>query len=373
MKRFWSNSGNNPDSKVTTVGTQQGQMCNAKMFSQKSDSETRTELRQDPVTGKWVIISPQRAARPQEFDTRPRRIRHGPCPFCPGNEAMTPTAILIKHGPSGGSGPVSWKVRVIPNKYPALIDCQESLQQFGVYRARAGIGCHEVLIETPRHVQSLSELTSEEIRDSLEILIARLEILKKDKRLQYVMAFKNVGAAAGASIEHTHSQIMATPIIPDTITAELTGAREFFQRQERCVYCQMIQQELPHEDRVVFASQHFIVICPFASRFPFETWILPREHSWRFEETPGDLWDEFVQVSKETIGRIEKALPGVGYNMILHNAPLHDEVPFYHWHIEILPSTSRPAGFEWGSGVQINPVFPEFAAQSLREQGISSS
>jgi len=279
---------------------------------------------------------------------------------------MTPPAVLAKLSTPESSGTVSWKVRIVPNKYPALVDCQESLRESGFYCARAGLGYHEVLIETPRHVQSLSELSQEEIRDGMEILVSRLEMLKRDKRLQYAMVFKNVGATAGASIEHTHSQIMATPIIPDAVAAELIGARQFFQDRNRCVYCQIVEQELLRDDRVVLASQHFVVICPFASRFPFEIWVLPRQHAWRFEQTPDDLWDEYIQVSKETIERIEKVLPGVGYNMIVHNAPLHEEVPFYHWHVEILPSTARPAGFEWGSGIHINPVFPEFAAQSLR-------
>lgn len=338
------------------------------MLSRKLEVETKAELRQDPVIGRWVIISPQRAARPQEFDTRPRRIRYGPCPFCPGNESSTPPAVLAKHGAPESSGEASWRVRVVPNKYPALVDCQETDLNSGIYCGRSAIGCHEVLIETPRHVQSLSELRQDEIRDVLDVLILRLEMLKADKRLRYAMVFKNVGAAAGASIEHTHSQIMATPIIPDVVEAELAGARSFFDSHQRCIYCRIIEEEISSHDRIVTVSPHFVVICPFASRFPFESWLLPREHSWRFEEMGKDCRDEFLAVLQEAIGRLERVLPGTGYNLILHNAPLQDDVPFYHWHMELLPSTSRPAGFEWGSGIHINSVYPEFAAQTLREQ-----
>lgn len=342
------------------------------MFSRKFEVESKAELRRDPIIGRWVIISPQRAARPQEFDTRPRRIRHGPCPFCPGNEALTPPAILAKYGTSESSGEGPWKVRVIPNKYPALVDCQDMSINSGIYCGRSAIGCHEVLIETPRHVQSLSELKQDEVRDVLDVLILRLGMLKTDKRLQYAMVFKNVGPTAGASIEHTHSQIMATPIIPDLVEAELAGARSFFESHQGCIYCRIIEEEMLIRERVVTLSPHFVVICPFASRFPFETWLLPREHTWRFEEMGKDCRDEFLVVLQETIERLEKALPGTGYNLILHNAPLRDEVPFYHWHIELLPSTSRPAGFEWGSGIHINSVFPEFAAQTLRDPRFGS-
>ncbi|MGQ9504542.1 MAG: galactose-1-phosphate uridylyltransferase [Thermogutta sp.] len=342
------------------------------MISRQPELASRAELRQDPVTGKWVIIAPQRAARPQEFDTRPRRIRHGPCPFCPGNEFLTPVPILAKLKNCESSGESSWQVRVVPNKYPALMDCQEMSLNSGIYCGQAAAGCHEVLIETPRHVQSLSELSREEVRDVLAVLTERLNMLKTDRRLQYAMVFKNVGATAGASIEHTHSQIMAIPIIPNVIEQELAGAKSFFDKHHRCIYCRMIEEEMASHDRVVIGSPRFVVICPFASRFPYETWLFPREHAWRFEEMPSDCWDEFIQVVQETIQRTEKTLPETGYNLILHNAPLKAETPFYHWHIELLPSTSRPAGFEWGSGIHINSVFPEFAAQTLREQHLYS-
>ncbi|HOP75969.1 MAG: galactose-1-phosphate uridylyltransferase [Thermogutta sp.] len=337
------------------------------MFSFSSKAERNAELRQDPITGKWVIISPQRAERPQEFDTRPRRIRHGPCPFCPGNEELTPPATLIKPNVSASPQEPSWKVRVVPNKYPALVDSEDCAIESGIYRGRTGLGVHEVLIETPRHVQGISDLTAEEMLDVVEVLMSRLAALKSKEHLRYVMVFKNVGPLAGASVEHTHSQIIATPVIPPTIEAELAGTGEFFRGHQSCIYCQIVQYEIAKAVRTVQITPHFLAMCPFAARFPYETWILPRQHNARFSDLERGLWGELIQITKDLIQRIEQTIPGVGYNVILHDAPLHDDVPFYHWHIEILPSTARPAGFEWGSGVHINSVFPEFAARSLRE------
>ncbi len=343
----------------------------AKMLSFISKPERKAELRQDPVTGKWVIISPQRAERPQEFDTRPRRIHHGPCPFCPGNEELTPPAIVTVPQVSPTSGSPPWKVRVVPNKYPALVDGEDFVFESGIYRGRTGLGCHEVLIETPRHVQGISDLTHEEMLDVLEVLMSRLASLRSHEHLRYVMVFKNVGPLAGASVEHTHSQIIATPVIPPTIEAELAGAEEFFRGHHSCIYCQIIQCEMIEGARIVQVSPHFLAICPFAARFPYETWILPRQHATSFSNLDRGLWGELIQITKEVTQRLDRTIPGVGYNLILHDAPLNDDAPFYHWHVEILPSTARPAGFEWGSGVHINPVFPEFAAISLRDRQVT--
>ncbi len=192
--------------------------------------------------------------------------------------------------------------------------------------------------------------------------------LKKDPRLVYGMIFKNVGAAAGASLEHTHSQLIVTPIVPINVWEEMTGSLEFFNYRGRCVYCDMVQQELATEKRIVSDTPGFLAFCPFASRFPFETWILPKNHASHFENIQKNEVEELSGVMRNVIVKIEAALDQPAYNYIVHTAPFDtQELAHYHWHIEIMPSLTKTAGFEWGTGFYINPVPPEEAAAFLRE------
>jgi UDPglucose--hexose-1-phosphate uridylyltransferase len=182
------------------------------------------------------------------------------------------------------------------------------------------------------------------------------------------MIFKNVGTAAGASLEHTHSQLIVTPIVPVSVAEEMTGALEFYDYRGRCIYCDMVQQELSFEKRIVLDTPHFTAICPYASRFPFETWIVPKTHSSHFENIPKPGVDDLGHVLRDVLQKLENALDAPPYNYIIHTAPFdHQELPHYHWHIEIIPRLTKVAGFEWGSGFYINPVPPEDAAAFLRE------
>ena len=182
------------------------------------------------------------------------------------------------------------------------------------------------------------------------------------------MLFKNVGAAGGASLEHTHSQFIVTPIVPISVWEEMTGALEFFNYRGRCIYCDMVQQELATEKRIVLDTPHFTAFCPYASRFPFETWIVPKTHSSHFENIPKPGVDDLGSVLRQVLNKLELALDSPAYNYIIHTAPFdHQELPHYHWHIEIIPRLTKVAGFEWGSGFYINPVPPEDAAAFLRE------
>lgn len=327
------------------------------------------DLRKDPIVGRWVIVAKSRAKRPHDFDFSFRRRRGGFCPFCEGHEDKTPGEILAYRNPGTQPNRKGWRVRVVPNKFPALeIEGDLNKRGEGIYDMMQGVGAHEVIIETPKHLCSLSQLSEPEIQEVLWVYRDRLVDLKKDPRLVYGMIFKNVGPTAGATLEHTHSQLIVTPIVPINVWEEMHGSSEFHRYRGRCVYCDMIQQELATEKRIVLDTPGFVAFCPFASRFPFETWILPKLHSSHYENIQKNGIDELSGVLKQTIGKIESALDQPAYNYIIHTAPFDtQELGHYHWHIEIIPSITRPAGFEWGTGFYINPVPPEEAAAFLRD------
>ncbi len=327
------------------------------------------DLRKDPIVGRWVIVAKSRAKRPHDFVTQPTLHTGRFCPFCEGNEDKTPHEVLAYRNPGSAANREGWRVRVVPNKFPALeIEGDLNKRGDGIYDMMRGVGAHEVIIESPRHVLSTADLSERELREVFWAYRDRLADLKRDRRLVYGLLFKNVGAAAGASLEHTHSQLIVTPIVPVNVAEEIEGAQEFFNFRGRCVFCDMVNQELAGEKRIVLDTPGFVAICPFASRFPFETWVLPKQHSSHYENTSRPAIDELARVMRQVIGRIETAVDRPAYNYIVHTAPFDaSELPHYHWHIEIIPRLTNTAGFEWGTGFYINPVPPEEAAAFLRE------
>jgi UDPglucose--hexose-1-phosphate uridylyltransferase len=334
------------------------------------------DLRKDPIVGRWVIIAHERAKRPHDFKGDAQlQPEGGLCPFCEGQEDKTPPEIIAYRERGARPNKPGWRIRVVPNKFPALrIEGQLNKRGDGIYDQMAGIGAHEVVIESPQHHVSMSTLSEDNIREVLWVYRDRLVDLKKDPRLVHGMLFKNVGAAAGASLEHTHSQLIATPIVPISVWEEMTGSLEFFNYRGRCIYCDMIHQELATESRVVLDTPHFTAFCPYASRFPFETWIAPKAHSSHFENIPKPGVDDLGSVLRQVLNKLELALDRPPYNYIIHTAPFdHQELPHYHWHIEIIPRLTKVAGFEWGSGFYINPVPPEDAAKFLREVDVDLS
>lgn len=327
-----------------------------------------SELRKDPITGRWVIIATERNKRPKEYATLRGESRPGICPFCPGNESMTPGEVL-RFSPSGG-GPLAedWWVRVVPNKYPALVSEGEATRRAeGMYDLIHGVGAHEVIIETQDHQAPLGSLGKAHMREVLWAYRARIEEHSRDPRIGYVLIFKNHGPAAGASLEHPHTQLIATPIVPIRVREEMRGAENYHEYKDRCVFCDMIGQEERKPLRVVEESNHFVAMNPYASRFPFETWILPRSHSSHFDSAaPGEI-DDLADVLRRTLGRIWNALEDPPFNFMLHVAPPGNPgLAYYHWHIEIIPKLTTIAGFEWGSGFFINPTPPEEACRYLR-------
>jgi UDPglucose--hexose-1-phosphate uridylyltransferase len=329
------------------------------------------ELRKDPVVGRWVIIAGERSRRPNDFNGSRPELQNGgkPCPFCVGNEDKTPPEVLAYRPPGSPPNSTGWLIRVVPNKFPALqIEGGLERRGEGLYDRMNGIGAHEVIIETPDHTKEISELPAEQIENVLWAFRDRVVDLKNDSRFRYILIFKNHGEAAGASLEHGHTQLIATPIIPKVVTEELDGSLQHYRMKERCVFCDMIDQELRDGRRLVMENERFVTFEPFAPRFPFETWLLPKNHVSAFEDSQRSEFAALARALKDTLQRINRALNRPHYNFLIHSAPCRDSrLDYYHWHIEIMPKLTKVAGFEWGTGFYINPTAPEEAAQYLRE------
>ncbi|MDB5335057.1 MAG: galactose-phosphate uridylyltransferase, family 1 [Planctomycetaceae bacterium] len=332
------------------------------------------DLRKDPIVGRWVIIATDRAKRPHDFAREKERSTTATVfdPFLAGNESATPSEILAYREAGTHRDKPGWRVRVVPNKFPALqVEGQLSKRGDGIYDLMNGIGAHEVIIECPHYEESMARLTLDNIREVIWVYRDRLVDLKKDRRLVHGLVFKNKGALAGATIDHSHSQLIVTPVVPINVWEEMEGALGFYNYRGRCIFCDMVQQELATGSRIVLDLPNFVVFCPFASRFPFETWILPKQHSSHFENIQRQQVEELGLVLKTVLCKLELALDDPPYNYIIHTAPFDtQELQHYHWHIEIMPRLTRVAGFEWGSGFYINPVLPEQAAAFLRDTDI---
>ena len=328
-----------------------------------------SELRKDPVTGRWVIISTERGKRPSDFGIQKPKSKEGFCPFCPGNEEKTPPEIMAFRQEGGSRNGPGWRLRVVPNKFPALrVEGEISREGVGLYDKMSGIGAHEVIIETPDHQETMATLPPKAFEEVLWAYRDRILDLRRDLRLRYAMIFKNHGEAAGATLEHSHSQLIALPIVPHLVAEEMAGARDYYRYKERCIFCDIVRQEIQQGERIVLENGEFISIAPFASFSPFEAWILPKRHSSFFEECQVHEIQSLSWIFQETLRRLEKALNFPPYNFTLHTTPFKERsLEYYHWHFEIIPKLTKFAGFEWGSGFFINPTPPEEAAKFLRE------
>jgi len=334
------------------------------------------ELRKDPITGRWVIIATERAKRPSDF-VRDKVEIHGSgfCPFCYGNEAKTPPEIIAYRNDGSTRNSPGWSLRVVANKFPALgIEGSLNRQGEGLYDRMNGIGAHEVIIETPDHQKTLAMLSPRQIEDVLWAYRDRILDLKKDRRFKYIMIFKNHGEAAGASLEHTHSQLIALPVVPKRVREETDGAREYFNFKERCIFCDIIRQETESGIRVIADTPAFIAVAPFAPRFPFEIWITPRVHQSAFEDSQKQEFEQLALILKDMLMRLDKVLDFPAYNYIIHTSPIPESPnEHYHWHLEIMPKLTKIAGFEWGTGFHINPTPPEESAKFLREAAVPAA
>jgi UDPglucose--hexose-1-phosphate uridylyltransferase len=234
----------------------------------------------------------------------------------------------------------------------------------------SGVGAHEVLIETPYHHKDIPDLLNNEVENVVVMLCRRANDLAKDSRFKYIMIFRNYGHAAGASLEHAHTQIIALPMVPKNVAEEIKGAADYFGYRERCIFCDIIRQELQDKERIILENKYFLAFCPFVSRFPFEIWIIPRRHSGSFAQLAGEAVPALAAILKDTICRVKKVFINLSYNFIIHTSPVNadSDSEYYHWHIEFMPKLTRVAGFEWGTGFYLDVTSPELAAGYLKAQ-----
>jgi UDPglucose--hexose-1-phosphate uridylyltransferase len=336
------------------------------------------ELRKDPIIGRWVIIATERARRPDQFAGQSQQgPDEKPCPFCEGKESETPPEIyVVRPGYSQPNKP-GWELRVVPSISPFLrIEGDLDRRGKGLYDLMNGIGAHEIIIETNKHIANMADLSEGEISKVITCYIDRMTDLEKDNRFKYALVFKNYGwVAGGGSVKHSRSQLIATPVNPKRVKEELIGAHKYYEYHERCVFCDLIKQELESKERLILDIDGFIAVTPFASRFPFEFWIFPKKHSCDFVNLDMDSRFNLSRILKQVLLKLKKGLNDPPYNYILHTAPFRrPKLGYwksidqdYHWHIEITPRLTRVAGFEWGTGFYICPLPPENAASFLRE------
>jgi UDPglucose--hexose-1-phosphate uridylyltransferase len=325
------------------------------------------EFRQNLLSNEWVIISTERARRPEDFledkKEKPPRPRLSPkCPFCPGHEAQTPPELYTVPGNGG------WRVRVVPNKFAALQpDLAFQPEPDGRFLKATGYGIAEVIVENPRHDLSLATMDVAAVRDVVAVYKLRYLSAARGDKISFVNIFRNHGVRAGTSLEHPHSQLIATPIVPPHVRYPIERAVRYYDTYSRCIYCDMLAEEKRKGERVVAETESFVAYAPFASRTPFEVRIMPKRHQASFGEIDDAELPGFAGILKDSLARIHTGLGDPDYNFIVRSAPVGDEkAKYFHWYLLIIPKLTTPAGFEIGTGIYINVTYPERCAEFLR-------
>jgi len=333
-----------------------------------------SELRQNLITRDWVIIANERSKRPNQFTKKTEINRHLPsyqpnCPFCPGNEHDTAEEICCLGDRK------NWRVRAVFNKYPAVSPAEEPLRKIqGSYRSISGFGIHEVIIESRRHNANLALISVAEITDIFTMYRERYSQLRRDPRIKTIVIFKNHGLQAGTSLEHPHSQIAATPVVPGQVRDRLSEAIRYFDETGECLYCRMIQDELASAERIIAETEQFVAFIPYAALSPFHLWIFPKRHTCSFEQITDSEVVDLSRILKIVLAKLYYGLNNPDYNYTIRSIPTdQDYTDYYHWYLAIIPRVSRAAGFELGSGMFINTSLPEESAEFLRSVEVPSS
>lgn len=328
------------------------------------------ELRQDPITLRWVTIATDRARRPTSFTRAAREpiAASARCPFCEGNEAMTPPETMAIRAAGTEPNTPGWSFRVVSNLYPAFgpADAEPTLQTVGPYTTMNGAGVHEVLIDGPDHFSDVADHDVPKVAEIVGGFVHRYVAAAANPRVQYVLLILNHGREAGASLEHPHSQLFAIPIVPDAVQRELDGVARRLGETGVCPFCEMVAFEASAGERVIYENDGFLVFAPFASRVPFESWIVPKLHRPRFEASSDAEQAHLADALHELTSRLKRRLNDPPYNLYIHTSPTRWDVDDYHWHLEVLPKLSIAGGFEMGTDVYIDVVSPESAAEYLR-------
>lgn len=334
------------------------------------------ELRKDPLLGRWVAVLNE-PRQPSDYHIPPEDDHTGEsCMLCAGREKETPAEILVM--PKGGAGDRSrqWWTRVIPNFNPIFqVEGDLGRKGEGMYDKMNGIGANEIIIESPEHAVPPEDMGIEQMTRVLMTYRERMTDLEKDHRLRYTLIYKNNGREAGAVFSHPLSHLASTPVIPKRVKEELDGAKQYFTYKERCIFCDIIREELRVGNRIILETKNFVSFCPYASKFPFECWVLPKRHQCSFQDIRSDELEDMALILSSVLKKLRSAFTNLPYNYFLHSAPnriprknhWHTLGEDYHWHLEIMPRLMRTSGFEWGSGFYILPTSPEFAAKYLKE------
>lgn len=336
--------------------------------SQNQDSPIISELRQDIITGDWVVIAKARAQKPESFkveEEEQKAIPRSQCVFCSPEETGQKKDTLIYYKDDG-----EWSLRVFPNKFPAFSRETNVLRHWseGPYFGMEGVGYHEVIV-TKNHERTFGEMTVEEVAEVIDAFRTRYLDLMNRKSVNYIMIIHNHGKRAGASQPHPHCQLFAIPVVSPGIELELKGTENYYKAHRECAFCTMATFESKEKKRVVFENNSFLVITPFASRSAFELWVIPKKHSPYFERiTQKEEW-EFGEALQKAMRKLFFGLNNPAINFYLHTSPCDGkDYPHYHWHLEILPRTSIWAGFEMATGIEVSTVIPEEAAKFLKKQ-----
>jgi len=340
------------------------------------------QFRRDPITGRWsIIFQDEYKVADLIANTTPRRKNQsdGKCQLCSGFEAETPSEIFAIRGDDSNKNESGWKVRVVPDKQPILqIYGDLDNRGMGMYDVLNGIGAHELVIESPKHSEQIYDMDLDQIQNVLFAYRERFLDLKRDERFRYVLLHKNYGDGHDELMNHSHSHIIATPITPARVKYELMNTREHYEYKERCLFCDIINQELADDERIILQNHKFVALAPFASRAPFEISILPKEHETFFEWN--NEYSQLAFILKEVLRKLSSTLNDPNFVMVLHSGPnvtagkqrgyWKTIERDYHWHIDITPQFRGFTSFEIGSGFQINVISPETAARILREEKI---
>lgn len=332
-----------------------------------------SELRLNRATKEWIIVAAERAKRPHQFlvkSVKEKLSSYEPtCPFCPGNEKKTPPAIYALRDKDTFPDRPGWRIRVVTNKFPAL-DPERRMRRITgkFFRTTSGLGKHEVIIETPQHNKSLATMSLKQVEEICFVYLKRYLALEKDRRFKLIIIFRNHGMTAGTSLRHPHSQVIALPLVPASIRHLLEEAMRYYDDHGSCVFCDMMSEELQAKKRIILKNERFVVFHPFASRTPFETWIVPKRHNASFGNISQDELKSMATVLKYVLKKLHDKLSDPDYNLIIRTAPIKDaQEDYYHWYIQILPRLTTPAGFELGSGVYINTSLPEDTAKFIKK------
>ncbi len=329
-----------------------------------------TELRYDPLNSDWVVIAIERAMRPENFSKKTieeKKVKK--CPFCINNESMTPPEVYALRTVKNRANSPGWKIRVVPNLYPAFKITQEANKnrELGnAYKSSLGIGLHEVIIHSPDHEKHLARLDIDQIKLILNTYILRYKSAAKYRPVEYISIIINHGQDAGASLEHPHSQLFAIPLIPEKIKREILNLKEYKDNFDQCMICYLSQFEIEKEERLIREWERFIVIAPYASKSPFEIMIIPKKHDSDLTLLNDKDISELAEVLKDLLAKLEDILDNPPYNLYIHNAPVKNKNLQYHWYIILRPKLTIPAGFEMSTNVNINVMKPEDSAKFLR-------